>query len=207
MPLARTYNPATRHVGSSMYDVYRDRAARDSDIREYLPFFYDLARGREQPRIVELGSRKGNSTAAFLAGAEQSGGHVWSGDIEDIIAAYPGPDGMGPWATHPRWTFIQGDDLDPEVQARFPEQFDILLLDASHEYEHVLAELRAYMPRLAAGGVGLFHDTKLYDWVGYGWSGDVPPVQQALDEYCAEAGLSWRESGIDGKYGLGIIGL
>lgn len=206
MPLARTYNPATKRAGSSIRDVYRDRASKDSDIREYLPYFYDLARSRDQPRIVELGCRKGNSTVAFLAGADESGGHVWSGDIDDVIAAYPGPDGMGPWRTHPRWTFIQGNDLDPAVQAKFPGEIDVILFDASHEYEHVLAEMRAFMPRVVPGGVALFHDTKLYNWVGYGWTGDVPPVQRALDEYCAETGLSWRESEIDGQYGLGIIG-
>jgi cephalosporin hydroxylase len=189
-----------------MFDVYRDRASKTgSDIWEYLPFFYDLARTREAPRIAELGCRKGNSTVAFLAGAEESGGHVWSGDIVDVVAAYPGPDGMGPWATHPRWTFVCGDDLDPQVQARFPAEIDILFFDASHAHEHVAAELRAWMPRLAPGGVALFHDTKLYNWVGYAWHGDVPPVQQALNEYCAETGLSWRESEIDGKFGLGII--
>ncbi len=206
MPLARTYNPVTRHVGSSIRDVYADRASKDSDIREYLPFFYDLARTRKQPRIVELGCRKGNSTVAFLAGADESGGHVWSGDIDNVITAYPGPDGMGPWRTHPRWTFICGDDMAPEVQAQFPAA-DIFFLDTSHVYEHTLAELRAWMPRVAPGGVALFHDTKLYNWVGYEWSGRVSPVRQALDEYCAETGLSWRESEIDGQFGLGIIEL
>lgn len=202
MPLARTYNPAVRRVGSSMHDVYIDRLLKDTDIREYLPFFYDLARSWRRPRILELGSRKGNSTVAFLAGAEQSRGHVWSGDIDDILS-YAGHDGMTLWRSHPRWHFVCGDDMDPAVQAQFPAEIDIFLLDTSHEYEHTLAELRTYMPRVT--GVALFHDTKVRDWPGYRWTGKVPPVHQALDEYCAESGLSWHESEIEGRCGLGVI--
>jgi cephalosporin hydroxylase len=205
MPLARTYNPVTGHIGSTMMDVYQDRAHKKSDIREYLPYFYRLARAVTKPRILELGSRRGNSTVAFLAGAEESGGHVWSGDLIDIVRAHPGPDGMGPWSRHPQWTFIQGDDLDPAVQAKLPHQLDIFFLDTSHEYELTLAELRAYMPRVKPGGIALFHDTKLYNWTGYRWTGKVPPVQQALDDYCAETGLEWRECEIDGRFGLGVI--
>jgi hypothetical protein len=112
---------------------------------------------------------------------------------------------MGPWSSHPGWTFIHGDDLDPAVQAQFPGLVDVFFLDTSHEYDLTLKELAAWMPRVRPGGTALFHDTKLYDWPGYGWHGDVPPVHQALDDYCAETGLSWRESEIDGEMGLGII--
>ena len=91
MPLLRTYDAARREVGTSLHSAYLDRLSRWSDIREYLPLLYDFARSYPQVRVLELGSRKGNSTLAFLAGAEESGGHVWSCDIDDVTAV---PDGM-----------------------------------------------------------------------------------------------------------------
>ena len=211
MPVTRTYGKPPDTVIATLHDAYMDRLFRWSDIQEYLPFLYDTARSYDRVRVLELGARKGNSTLAFLAAAEAAGGHVWSGDIDNI--ALDG-EGMLPWSGNPRWTFIHGDDMDEAVQSRFPAEVDVFFLDTSHEYEHTLAELRAYMPRVAPGGVALFHDTNLCGWAdglpsGI-WRKDTvegfpgyPEVRQALDEYCEETGLPGRTS--PGKYGLGVI--
>jgi len=199
MALALRYDAGKRAVTLTVYDGYLDRLSRWSDIQEYLPLLHDAARSCPQARILELGARRGNSTLAFLAGAKQSGGHVWSADIDDVRKL---PDGMGPWRHLDRWTFIQGDDMDPAIQARLPAEVDILFVDTSHEYGHTLAELRAYMPRVARGGVALFHDTRILGT----WSepGDtVPPVARALDDWCEETGLSWEN--LPGEYGLGVV--
>ncbi len=200
MPLLRTYDPAEGKVTVTLHSAYLDRLARWSDIQEYLPFLREQARSRPGVRVLELGSRKGNSTLAFLDGAAESGGHVHSCDIDDVLRF---PDGIGPWGASARWTFIQGNDLDPAVQAALPAEVDVLFLDTSHEYEKTLAECRAYVPRVTPGGIALFHDTNLAGWPGYDWGGDVPPVWQALDEYCAGAGLEWVN--MPGVYGMGVI--
>jgi predicted O-methyltransferase YrrM len=200
MPLLRTYDASRGKIVVTLESAYRDRLSRWSDIQEYLPFLREQARSRPGVRVLELGSRKGNSTLAFLAGAKESGGHVWSCDITDVARD---PAGMLPWARHPAWTFTCGDDMNPAVQAALPAEVDVFFLDTSHEYEHTLAELRAYMPRLAPGGIALFHDTNLMGWPGYQWDRDRPPVWQALDEWCAETGRSWEN--MPGEYGLGVI--
>jgi len=200
MPLARTFDPASGKIVSTVHDAFADRLSRWSDIQEYLPFLYEQARSRPGVRVLELGARRGCSTLAFLAGAIESGGHVWSADIDNVLLA---PGGIGPWAACPQWTFTCGDDMDPAVQAKLPAEVDVFFLDTSHEYEHTLAELRAYMPRVAAGGVALFHDTKLIGWPGYRWDRGIPPVQAALDDWCAETGLTWEN--LAGDYGLGVI--
>ena len=200
MPLLRTFDPARGKIVVTLAAALADRMSRWSDIREYMPFLYEQARSRPGVRVLELGTRKGNSTLAFLAGAKESGGHVWSCDVHPVDRD---PDGMLPWARHPLWTFIRGDDMDPAAQVLMPPEADVLFIDTSHEYDHTLAELRAYMPRLAPGGIALFHDTNIYDWPGYGWTGDMPPVQQALSEWCAETGRSWEN--MPGEYGLGVI--
>lgn len=200
MPLARTFDAARGAVVSTLRDAYMDRLSRWSDIQEYLPFLHEQARSRPGARILELGARRGNSTLAFLAGVAESGGHVWSSDIDNVLRY---PDGIGPWRDTPHWTFVCGDDMHPSVRAALPAEVDVFFLDTSHEYEHTLAELRAYMPRVAPGGIALFHDTHLMGWPGYEWDRDVSPVWAALDDYCAETGMAWEN--LDGVYGLGVI--
>lgn len=202
MALARTYNPAVNGVQSTLADAYRDRLDRNSDIREYLPLLHDTAASIPGCRVLELGTRKGNSTLAFLAGVQESGGHVWSVDI------YPcdrDPDGMGPWAGCPLWTFTRGDDLHPAVVRAQPPQVDVLFVDTSHLYGETVAELQLYMPKVVPGGVALFHDTKLIAWEAAKsrHTSGPPPVRAALDDWCAETGQSWEE--LPGDYGLGRI--
>lgn len=198
MPLRRIYDEGS--VVSTIYDIYDDRLRRWSDIQEYMPFLREQAAARDEPVILELGSRLGNSTLAFLLGAEDSDGHVWSSDIADILSY---PQGIGKLRDHPRWTFIQGDDMDPVLQDKLPAEVDVLFIDTSHEYEHTLQECRAYVPRVKPGGIALFHDTHLKGWPGYKWDGEKAPVWQALDDYCAESGFQWEDK--EGRYGLGIV--
>jgi predicted O-methyltransferase YrrM len=179
----------------SIRDGYLERCERRSDITEYLPLLYGYTRLYEGARVLELGTRDGNSTLAFLAATQVTGGHVWSVDIDPTV---PGrPDGMGPYAGSPLWTFTCGDSCDPEVVAAQPEQVDILFNDASHEYRKTLEELEVWMPRLAPGGTALFHDTRL--------RGDHWPVKRALNLWCARNDATWRD--LPGRYGLGVITL
>jgi len=201
MALARAYDSSRGTVTVTSEAVYKDRLHRWSDIQEYLPFLHETAKTYRNVRVLELGSRKGNSTLAFLAAADAVNGHVWSGDIDQVDLD---PEGMRPWRGNPRWTFICGDDMDPDIQAQYPPEVDVFFLDTSHEYEHTLAELDAFMPRVAKGGVALFHDTHLIGWPGYESPvKGVPPVRAALDDYCRETAMTWEE--IPGTYGLGVI--
>ena len=201
MALARTYNPATGRIQVTLDAVYRDRLSRESDIREYLPLLREHA--TKAQTVLELGTRKGYSTLAFLAGVAAHRGHVWSVDIDPCDQR---PDGMGPYRTCPLWTFIRGDDLHPAILAATPKQVDLLFCDTSHFYAETLAECRAYVPRVRPGGVALFHDTNLFPWTAQGGPAsapEVPPVRQALDDWCAETGLAWED--LPGDYGLGRI--
>ena len=201
MPLARTFDVTQGRIVSTAFDGYMDRLSKWSDIQDDLPFLYETAKSREKVRVLELGTRRGNSTLAFLAAAEAADGHVWSSDIFPVLSD---PNGMRPWSRHPRWTFIQGDDTDPVVQAQLPAEVDVLFIDTSHLYEHTLQELHAFMPRVVKGGIALFHDTDLYMNVS-GVEDDYPQVSKALNEYCRQTGHTWVNR--TGKYGLGYIQL
>ena len=60
-----------------------------------------------------------------------------------------------------------------------PGKIDFAFIDGLHTYEGVVADIAAYYPRMARGGVLMFND--------YGfWTG----VTRAVDEFVAREGLS-----------------
>lgn len=172
-------------------DEYETRCYTPSDIFVHLPFLHRSASAGDV-KVIELGVRGGNSTAAFLAAVEKHGGHVWSVDIAP-------PD--VPWGPHPQWTFIHGDDL--RVADELPDGVDVVFIDTSHHYAQTLAELETYVPKLRPGGVVLLHDVELERPEGSLMVDPPFPVRVAVDEFCAGHGLVVEY--IAGCYGLGIV--
>jgi predicted O-methyltransferase YrrM len=181
----------------SLSQEYQARAAQKHDITEQLPLLYSAA-CQPGARVIELGVRKGNSTAAFLAAADAWDGEVWSVDVMEPQVPFS-------WTILPFWHVCVADDLSPEALAFCPAVVDVLFIDTSHYYEQTLAELRAYVPRVRSGGVVLLHDTKgEATCFGPGW----PEVAQALNSWSAETGISWRDvPGSADSPGLGVIGV
>lgn len=158
---------------------------------------YTWARGWPSAHILECGVRTGNSTAAILAALEvDRRGCLWSLDIND-------PDVPEHWHELDYWQFLKASSVSARAQDWAPDQLEMLFLDSDHEYKHVLRELQAWVPRVVAGGVVLVHDT---EW-GPGDvrlpAGEQGPVAEALDEYCQQTGLEWRNR--PGCYGLGVM--
>src|SRR6185437_1352771 len=119
----------------------------------HLAFLRETAAAYGRPVIAELGVRAGNSAACFLAAAEDSGGEVWS---VDIMPAQVPPH----WHDLDRWHFLQADDISGQAQEWLPAALDVLFIDTSHQYDHTLAELGLYVPRVRPGGIVLLHDTE-----------------------------------------------
>ena len=84
------------------------------------------------------------------------------------------------------------------VLAGLPAIADVVFIDTAHTYDHTLAELRAYAPRAP---LVLLHDTQFVNGADAGTP--TGPVARALDDYCAEAGLTWVNR--PGSYGMGCI--
>jgi predicted O-methyltransferase YrrM len=171
---------------SELTREYRSRAALGmphSDIREQMPVLYAWA--RHAARVIELGVRGGNSTSALLAALEGRG-ELWSVDISPPqVPAY--------WHELKHWHLMVSDDTSWLAVDFCPAGADVLFIDTSHFYDHTLAELRLYVPKVRPGGVVLMHDT------GPGW----PEVASALDVFCAAAGLDWYDH--PAWPGLGVI--
>ena len=171
---------------------YRRRIAEDNDIRMQMPVLYAWAH-LPGVQIIELGTRSGNSTCAFLAGIEHADadGALWSVDIEP-------PQVPGEWHDYQFWHMLVADDVTPYAIGWCPDDADVLFIDTSHLYEPTLAELRAYVPKVRPGGVVLVHDTDT-PGTDIAW----PDVPRVLDDFCKESALSWYNH--RGWNGLGVI--
>lgn len=155
-------------------DVHYQRCVAEwSDISMFLPAMHALVTSMGARTIIELGVRGGNSTTMWLhALAERTPpGHLWSVD----------PAGHGlPIVVESGWTFIQGDDLDPDVLAQLPAEADIVFIDTIHTYAQTVAELNTYLPRVRPAGKVVLHDSYL------DMEGERPlPVRAAIEDVLA----------------------
>jgi cephalosporin hydroxylase len=159
-----------RQTNSSVRNHYLQHLSRESDIQHHLPLLNAVARGT----VVELGTRTGVSTAAFLDGVERRGGRVVSIDIDDVSRLYRG---------HPNWVCIQADSRDerlPDLVRKeadtADERFiDVLFVDTEHTYEQVMDELDLWGPFVKRDGYILCHDTETF-----------PGVRQAVSDWAGE---------------------
>ena len=178
----------------SLQTRYEELCETPSDISEHLPTFVSLVRKTNAKHVVELGTRSGVSTIAWLYGLEHTGGHLTSVDLD------PQPE-IG---DHDHWTFIQGDDLDRDVYLQLPDRVDIVFIDSSHAYKHTLVELNLYRWLVRPGGLIMLHDTE--NEQPFEVRPQPPfPVKRAVNEFCEAEGLTWENR--PNNWGLGIIRL
>lgn len=160
---------------------YAERCATPSDINEHLPRMVGLVRGLNAQHVIELGTRTGVSTIAWLYALEKTGGRLTSVDLDTRPQI----------GDYEHWSFIQGDDCDPLVLEQL-EPADIVFIDSSHHYGHTLRELAIYRWLVKPGGVICLHDTQLPYPEGTAPPKDPSfPVKKAVREFVAENGFDW----------------
>ena len=175
----------------TLAELYAEQCATPSDIYLHLPRFVEMVDELQAQHVIELGTRTGVSTIAWLHALEGTGGRLTSVDIDAK------PD-IGDW---PHWEFIQGDDTDPEVITRLAPA-DIVFLDTSHLYEHTVVELRLYRWVVKPGGLIVCHDTELPLPEGAP-PRPLFPVKTAVRESCEQEGFQWCN--FSDCWGLAVI--
>jgi len=175
----------------SIADRYQGVVATPSDIQGHLPRFVDMVTLLDAKHVIELGSRTGVSTVAWLYGLAGTGGRLTSIDLD------PAPR-IGLW---PHWTHVQGNDLNPDIVASL-EPADIVFIDTSHLYEQTVQELYVYRHLVRPGGVMVLHDTQLPQPEGAP-PRPLFPVRKAVVEFCEAEGYEWVE--YPGSWGLAVI--
>jgi len=164
---------------SALAEQYAEVAATPSDIYLHLPKMVDLVRTLNAQHVIELGTRTGVSTIAWLHALEATGGRLTSVDIDERPAI----------GDHDRWTFIQGDDCSDAVLDQL-EPADIVFIDTSHLYAHTVRELAAYLPLVRSGGLICLHDTELPIPEGAP-PRPLYPVKKAVTEFVQRHGFRW----------------
>lgn len=156
----------------TLEEHYEHLCQTPSDIFRHLPRFVELVNILDAKHVIELGSRSGVSTVAWLHALNGTGGHLTSVDL-DVAPE------IGTW---PHWRHIQGDDQDAEVIAQL-EPADIVFLDTSHWYPDTLRELNLYRWLVKPGGILCGHDSEL-PWPDGAAQADGPyPVKRAVREF------------------------
>lgn len=170
---------------------YERLCATPSDIVGHLPRFVDLVTLLNAQHVIELGSRSGVSTVAWLYALAGTGGRLTSVDLSEAPQI----------GEHEHWRHIQGDDLDPDVIDQL-DMADIVFIDTSHLYEHTVQELNIYRHLVRPGGVLVLHDTMLPQPEGAP-PRPLYPVRKAVEEFVAEQGYEWTN--YPDSWGLAVI--
>jgi len=146
-------------------DSLESRMIVPTDIHEHLNTLYMLTVELNLKTILELGTRTGESTVAFLQAAKEIDGNVTSMDIDSCNDAKKLISDLD---LTDSWKFIQSDDLKND----WKKPIDHLFIDTSHTYEQTLAELEKFTPFVKPGGIITLHDII-----------SCPEVLSAINEY------------------------
>lgn len=148
--------------------LYASACAMKSDIAEHLPQLKALAAGKE---VLELGTRAGNSTIAFLAGRPK---RLVSVDLDFSCLD----------------TQVEGAAMYSEIPFEMKQQdsrevvgdFDVIFFDTVHTYTHLKAEIAAHAPHARERLV--FHDTVTN--ADASEDGSTPGLMAAINELVSE---------------------
>jgi len=171
-------------------------ACASGDMKDFVQWMREHAKGN----VMEIGTRDGASTSAFLAGVEQHGGHVYSVDCDASCAKL--------FEGHPQWTFIHANSTDfPTVTKAMPFELDVLLIDGDHSRAGVINDIE-YARQLRPGGLLLLHDiapeSRPSGCNDMSWPGD--DVKRVYEELCVvQAAQGWTHEELPGKYGMGVL--
>ena len=119
--------------------------------------------------ILEVGSWRGRSTSCLAANTRGPGLVVavdtWRGSVEHQ-AELKGKPVSGVWFDFMAnvapfdnvWPVPMNSLKAAQVISMSPMRFDLIFIDASHDYESVKADIVAWLPLLAPGGILCGHD-------------------------------------------------
>ncbi len=168
--------PAT--PAASLEAMYYERCATPSDIYQHLPRMVALVQALNAQHVIELGSRSGVSTVAWLYALEQTGGRLTSVDLDQAPEI----------GTYGHWRHIRGNDLDPGLLVGLAPA-DIVFIDTSHALQQTRDELAAYLPLVRKGGVICGHDSELARPEDSPESDGPFPVKRAVAEFVKAHGF------------------
>jgi len=179
-----------------MIDITRAMEISDYDCqerRDELTWLADQASRRT--RIAEVGSYKGattramaDNTAGRVVCVDTFLGSVGESEMAKILADH--------WEGWLRGEFLRNtEDLKnvdliemdsigaAALLRRDGTKFDMIFLDASHDYDSLAADLRAWLPLLTPGGLLCGHDRQ--------WDGVAKAINELVPNHRVGVGAIW----------------
>lgn len=141
--------------------------ARDEQHGCYYRFFHELAKVASPLRVLEIGTHLGGSSA-HLAFANR-GGHVTTIDIDPKSAALVEGFGLENLSA----MTIDSSRATEALSGRAP--FDVLFIDAEHEFEPCRREYVQYRKLVRDGGIVFFDDIHMHDGMDRAWAAVADP--------------------------------
>ncbi len=164
-----------RRIGRRAIGGYKHQTPMH-DLEALSTIAADEAHRLKRPiHIAEIGSWVGESAVAFIVGMDSANNDgtmtcidTWEGTQSDINHTYLesiGPDGvfalfcqnLEKEINSDRVRVIKGDSLET-AKVLHQEEIDIVFLDAGHDYDEVVADIKAWIPHVAKDGILCGHD-------------------------------------------------
>jgi predicted O-methyltransferase YrrM len=138
---------------------------------DILPYYCDIAaKLPEHSKLVEVGVFWGRSALFMVEELEKLNKSMDFYGVD--INGCPG------CLNDKKLNFLSMTSV--EAANSFPdESLDFVFIDASHTYENVLQDIKAWLPKVKKGGIISGHDYFDYDQVK---EGSYPGVRKAVDE-------------------------
>lgn len=140
-------------------------------ILELLMPLYEQTASIKGPKIiVELGTRGGSSTRAILAAVNDTGGILFTIDIEEC------KDCRQLMKDEPNIRFLQKDSI--EAGKDWIGEVNVIFIDTVHKYDQLKRELEVWYPHMKPNCIMMFHDTENPE--------DNYGIFRAVDEFLKE---------------------
>lgn len=139
-----------------------------NEMAGHLALIFDTVVEMKPRFIVELGTGNGNSTFAFIRGADIVGCPLLTVDKDDRSYVFTDPNIVSD--IKPNWTRLQAEDVELGKRWKeftrekgLPEAIDILFIDTDHERGHTKSEIITFVPYLSENHLIMLHDAAILE--------------------------------------------
>jgi hypothetical protein len=131
-------------------------AGEDAPLADLI-FLLNLAKGRKAKRILEIGTYRARTTHALHLNCPDS--EIVSYDIQVLDSPFRQALSLAPKVQLRHASFVAS-----AAALRREPKFDLIFVDGSHEFQHVLDDSRLSLELIAPEGIVVWHDYRPNDF-------------------------------------------
>ena len=173
----------------------------------HLPFAYDLVAAVRPRLLVELGTQAGQSYFTFCQSMKEAGVDGTAYAVDTFRGdAHTGPDDASLFedvsahnsANYAGFSYLMQMLFEEAAEHFSEETISLLHIDGLHTYEAVQGDFELWYPKVAPGGIVLFHDirARIMDF-------GVWKLWEELEMRAGSEG--WQTFAFDQGFGLGVL--